>query len=87
MDEVTKAAFIHGLELGTFSMNFHKDYLTILNKLWLRTDKYIHGEDSNQMKIETQPPPPPRKGGGRTLRTRMPRIPRLDKAEMHQCVR
>ena len=64
-EQVTIAAFTHGLVFGVFNMGIHKKYPCTLHKLWLKVEKGIQAEDLNRMKKEVQATHPradPRKG-------------------------
>ncbi|XP_071906224.1 uncharacterized protein [Coffea arabica] len=53
-EQVTIAAFTHGLVVGVFNTGIHKKYPHTLHELWLKVEKGIHAEDLNRMKKEVQ---------------------------------
>ncbi|XP_071924151.1 uncharacterized protein [Coffea arabica] len=64
-EQVTIAAFTHGLVAGIFNTGIHKKYPRTLHELWLKVEKGIQAEDLNRMKKEVQaarPPADPRRG-------------------------
>ncbi|XP_027158226.1 uncharacterized protein LOC113759845 [Coffea eugenioides] len=64
-EQVTIAAFTHGLVAGVFNTGIHKKYPRSLHELWLKVEKGIQAEDLNSMKKEVQAARPkidPRKG-------------------------
>ncbi|XP_071933903.1 uncharacterized protein [Coffea arabica] len=64
-EQVTIAAFTHGLVVGVFNTGIHKKYPHSLHELWLKVEKGIQTEDLNRMKKEVQTARPkvdPRKG-------------------------
>ncbi|XP_027102611.2 uncharacterized protein [Coffea arabica] len=64
-EQVTIAAFTHGLVSGVFNTKIHKKYPRTLHELWLKVEKGIQAEDLNRMKKEiqaTRPKADPRRG-------------------------
>ncbi|XP_027150254.1 uncharacterized protein LOC113750488 [Coffea eugenioides] len=64
-EQVTIAAFTHGLVSGVFNTGIHKKYPRTLHELWLKVEKGIQAEDLNRMKKEVQAARPradPRRG-------------------------
>ncbi|XP_071924826.1 uncharacterized protein [Coffea arabica] len=64
-EQVTLAAFTHGLTAGEFNTGIHKKYPRTLHELWLKVEKDIQAEDLHRMKKEfqaTRPRTDPRKG-------------------------
>ncbi|XP_027100410.1 uncharacterized protein [Coffea arabica] len=53
-EQVTIAAFTHGLVVGVFNTGIHKKYPRTLHELWLKVEKGIQAEDLNRMKKEVQ---------------------------------
>ncbi|XP_027174210.1 uncharacterized protein LOC113773797 [Coffea eugenioides] len=53
-EQVTIAAFTHGLVSGVFNTGIHKKYPRRLHELWLKVEKGIQAEDLNRMKKEVQ---------------------------------
>ncbi|XP_027094951.1 uncharacterized protein [Coffea arabica] len=53
-EQVTIAAFTHGLVAGVFNTGIHKKYPRSLHELWLKVEKGIQAEDLNRMKKEVQ---------------------------------
>nr|XP_027089516.1 uncharacterized protein LOC113710608 [Coffea arabica] len=51
-EQVTIAAFTHGLVSGVFNTGIHKKYPRTLHELWLKVEKGIQAEDLNRMKKE-----------------------------------
>ncbi|XP_071906205.1 uncharacterized protein [Coffea arabica] len=70
-EQITIAAFTHGIVAGVFNTGIHKKYPRTLHELLLKVEKGIQVEDLNRMKKEVQanrPKVDPRKGkdAGRT---------------------
>ncbi|XP_027102703.1 uncharacterized protein [Coffea arabica] len=70
-EQVTLAAFTHGLVAGEFNTRIHKKYPRTLHELWLKIEKGIQAEDLHRMKKEVQATRPradlrKRKDAGRT---------------------
>ncbi|XP_071920730.1 uncharacterized protein [Coffea arabica] len=64
-EQVTLAAFTHGLVAGEFNTGIHKKYSRTLHELWLKVEKGIQAENLHRMKKEvqaTRPRADPRKG-------------------------
>ncbi|XP_071916083.1 uncharacterized protein [Coffea arabica] len=64
-EQVTIAAFTHGLVSRVFNTGIHKKYPRTLHELWLKVEKGIQAEDLNHMKKEVQTARPradPRRG-------------------------
>nr|XP_027099262.1 uncharacterized protein LOC113718566 [Coffea arabica] len=53
-EQVTIAAFTHGLVSGVFNTGIHKKYPRTLHELWSKVEKGIQAEDLNRMKKEVQ---------------------------------
>ncbi|XP_027118430.1 uncharacterized protein [Coffea arabica] len=53
-EQVTIAAFTHGLVARVFNTGIHKKYSRTLHELWLKVEKGIQAEDLNRMKKEVQ---------------------------------